>query len=114
MLVRLLQRRDHFCVEAKDGFEAITKVKDAAQECHPYDMILMDYEMPEMDGPEAAKHIRALGYDLFIVGITTGNLFPDDVAHFKACGANAVFPKPLNLAVLEELWVEHCVTGTIS
>lgn len=58
-----------------------------------------------MDGPTASREIRAVGYDSFIVGIP-GNVLPDDVAHFKACGVNAVLPKPLNLPVLE-LLVEY-------
>jgi signal transduction histidine kinase/CheY-like chemotaxis protein len=109
LLVRLLERRGHFCDQAKDGLEAVDRVKNAIKEGHHYDTILMDYEMPVMDGPTASKEINALGCDSLIVGIT-GNVLPDDVLHFKACGASAVLPKPLNLAALEELWEEQGVT----
>ena len=66
--------------------------------------------MPEKEGPAAAKEIRTLGCDSFIVGIT-GNILPEDVALFKACGANVVCPKPLHMEALEELWVEYGVVG---
>mmetsp|Transcript_20844 Transcript_20844/g.31817 ORF Transcript_20844/g.31817 Transcript_20844/m.31817 type:complete len:84 (+) Transcript_20844:2-253(+) len=66
--------------------------------------------MPEMNGPEAAKRIRALGSDVFIVGIT-GNLLPEDVRYFRLCGANAVLPKPLKIDDLEVLLVEHAVAS---
>jgi CheY-like chemotaxis protein len=97
LLIRSLQGRGHFCDEAKDGLEAVDQVKIAAERGRPYDTILMDYEMPVIDGPTASKEIRALAYYSFIVGIT-GNALPDDIAHFKTCGVNAVLPKPLALA----------------
>lgn len=50
---------------------------------------LMDYEMPVMNGPTAAKEIRDLGSDVFIVGVT-GNMLNEDVEFFMANGANVV------------------------
>jgi len=55
--------------------------------------------MPVMNGPSAAKEIRAKGFDVFIVRIT-GNVLPDDVAYFRSCVANAISPKPFKLATL--------------
>jgi len=63
-----------------------------------------------MNGPNAAKRIRELGSDSFIVGIT-GNVLPDDIAHFKQSGANWVFPKPVRIPDLEALWNEYGVTA---
>jgi CheY-like chemotaxis protein len=112
MLTRLLQRRGHDCVQAEDGHEAVQKVTEAMKDGTPYDTILMDYEMPVMNGPTASKEIRALGCDSVIVGIT-GNVLPEDINHFRRCGANAVFPKPFQIEALEELWVEFGVTGGV-
>ena len=70
----------------------------------------MDFEMPEMNGPTASRHIRELGCDSFIVGIT-GNVLPEDIAHFKENGANLVFPKPVRLPDLEAAWLEYGVMG---
>ena len=83
-------------------------MRKGSMECSPveYDTILMDYEMPVMNGPTAVREIRALGCDTFIVGLT-GHLFSNDVDYFKACGANAVLSKPLIMRDLEDLWAEH-------
>lgn len=61
--------------------------------------------MPELSGPEAAKAIRDLGFDVNIIGVT-GNVLPDDVAHFISQGANEVVFKPVNVEELESVWSE--------
>ena len=58
LLRRLLERKGHVCDEAENGFEAFEMTKAAFEEGNPYDSILMDYEMPVMDGPTAAREIR--------------------------------------------------------
>jgi len=110
LLSRLLEKRGRLCDQAEDGKVAVEKVKDSMESGDTYDVVLLDYEMPEMNGPEAAKRIRALGSDVFIVGIT-GNLLPEDVRYFRLCGANAVLPKPLKIDDLEVLLVEHAVAS---
>jgi CheY-like chemotaxis protein len=108
LLMRLLQNQGHYCDEAEDGLVAVRQVEKAMEAGNPYDTILMDYEMPMMNGPTAAQKIRALGCDSLIVGIT-GNLFQEDIAFFKASGANKVLPKPLKMRDLEDVWVENGV-----
>lgn len=108
LLKRLLQNRGHTCDEATDGRVAVQRVRDAEKARKPYDSILLDYMMPEMDGPTAAKKIRELGCSSFIVGIT-GNYFAEDIANFENCGADVVLSKPLNLQQLTNLWMEHGV-----
>lgn len=108
MLVRILQRAGHTCVVASNGQEAIDLVvandnTNNGLSGDVFDTILMDYEMPVLPGPEATKQIRELGYKPFIIGIT-GNVLADDVAHFKAHGADHVLAKPLNLASLNACW----------
>jgi CheY-like chemotaxis protein len=109
LLARLLERRGHSCNHAKDGQEAVEKVMDSLTNGNPYDIILMDYEMPVMDGPTASKEIRALGCASLIVGVT-GNALPEDMALFKSSGANAVLTKPFQMEALEEILVEFGVT----
>ena len=76
----------------------------------PFHTILMDYEMPIMNGPSATQKLVSMGCKAVIVGIT-GNVLPDDVNYFKQCGAEEVLPKPLAIEKLEEIWkrphVEH-------
>jgi len=69
---------------------------------HPFDVILMDSVMPNMDGPTAANHIRALGYAGIMVAVT-GNTLPEDVSHFKSQGVDEVLFKPLNIIQYDEV-----------
>ena len=64
--------------------------------------------MPEMNGPTAAREIRACGLDVNIIGVT-GNVLQEDIAHFIANGANEVMFKPVNVDELESLWSEQGV-----
>jgi CheY-like chemotaxis protein len=109
--IRLLQIRGHCCGEAKDGQEAVDKVVETLKgKDETFDTILLDYEVPVMDGPTAAKQIRALGCKSCIVGIT-GNVLPEDVAFFEQCGANCVCPKPVKMEALEGIWAEFGIHG---
>jgi CheY-like chemotaxis protein len=78
LLCRLLAHHGHTCSEAQDGQDAVDAIKNAVKEGGKrYDTILMDYEMPIMNGPAATRAIRGLGCDSFIVGIT-GNVLPEE------------------------------------
>lgn len=110
LLKRLLENKGHRCDLAQDGQGAVEQVTAAIKEECPYDSVLMDSEMPVMNGPTATSEIRRLGCDSFIVGIT-GNVLPEDVAHFKACGANEVLPKPFEISLLEDMWIEYGLFG---
>jgi len=77
---------------ANDGLEAVTRVTANA-----YDVILMDMNMPNMDGLEATQHIRTLpnGRDVPIIGITA-NASADDKAACLAAGMNQHMAKPID------------------
>jgi CheY-like chemotaxis protein len=77
LLCRLLANHGHTCTEAQDGQKVVDIVKNAKDRGKRFDTILMDYEMPIMNGPVATKAIRALGCDSFIIGIT-GNVLPEE------------------------------------
>jgi signal transduction histidine kinase/CheY-like chemotaxis protein len=113
LLRRILENKGHECDEAEDGQECVDMVRKALGEEMPYDSILLDYEMPGMDGPTAAKEIRRtlLDDDTNIVGVT-GNVLPEDVNYFKKCGANDVLSKPVKIADLFALWETHCILLT--
>ena len=102
MLHRTLTVAGHICEEAEDGQVAVDMVKSKmSTECGcsqpPYDAILMDFVMPNMDGATSTKEIRKLGYTNPIFGVT-GNTIDTDIDRFMKAGATQVFPKPFNVA----------------
>ena len=106
MMCKLLRAAKHSCSEAVDGVDALKKathnfatLTNSGKTVHMYDAILMDFMMPNMDGPTATKAIRELGYKGVIIGVT-GNALPSDIAHFIAHGADTVLVKPLNIPLL--------------
>jgi CheY-like chemotaxis protein len=119
MLIRCLEAEHHVCDFACDGLQALEKIgkrmgwsnlskdgnqikedskdgRDIETSRRPYDVVLMDFVMPLMDGPTATKELRAMGYTGPIFGVT-GNGIQSDVDHFLQCGAEKVFLKPLNM-----------------
>ncbi|KAG7363863.1 diatom histidine kinase like-protein [Nitzschia inconspicua] len=126
MLIRSLERDGHTCIGASNGRDAVEMMQheldksrfDLSSTNQPgvdnfliqhnpkFDTILMDYDMPFMNGPDATRALRDLGYDGFIVGVT-GNLLVEDVDHFKSCGANEVLAKPISMATLREYWEKN-------
>ena len=103
MLARLLRSRCGNCDEAEDGIKAIEMVKVSLDNGKPYDVILMDSEMPNMNGPEAAEYIKTqLGYTGLVVGVT-GNALPEDISNFKAHGADDVLVKPIKVSQFDEV-----------
>lgn len=84
---------------AKSGREALEKAQ-----AKPYDLILMDHMMPEMDGVEATRAIRAGGYNAKTPIIAlTANAVNEARTMFLANGFNELLPKPMESSVLAEV-----------
>jgi signal transduction histidine kinase/CheY-like chemotaxis protein len=66
------------------------------------DFVLMDNFMPVMNGPDACRQMRALGYGNPIIGLT-GHALADDLDAFKSAGADQVLSKPLDISVFQAL-----------
>jgi len=77
---------------ASSGFAAINKVKSG----NIYDIIFMDHMMPGMDGIEATKHIRDMGYDKPIVALTA-NAITGQAEIFLESGLDDFISKPIDV-----------------
>ena len=99
--VELLKQYGFRIDTAENGAEAVEKVRHAAP--GDYDLVLMDVQMPVMNGYEATKQIRALA-DPALARITilamTANAFDEDRKKALKCGMDGFLSKPI---VLEEL-----------
>lgn len=83
---------------AEDGQQAVTKVNNSPY----YDLILMDIQMPVMDGYQATQTLRESGYkDLIICGLSA-NAMTQDIDKAKAAGMNDYLTKPIKAAELEK------------
>ena len=91
MVSRMLSSKGYQCDTAEDGSVAVNMALEKS-----YDLILMDFVMPTMNGLEATRLIRNQGYKGLIYGLT-GNGLPQDIAKFIEHGANRVFIKPLDI-----------------
>ncbi len=103
----MLQQLGYSAEVAQSGFEALRKIESRAE---PYDVILMDVQMPDLDGIETTRRIRALernkGFSHFIVGLTA-HAFAEDRQRCLAAGMDDYVTKPLNPDILEEKLIER-------
>jgi CheY-like chemotaxis protein len=98
MCGKLFRRMGAIVEDALDGAIAVEKIQARMHSTEPnYDMIVMDYMMPKMNGPTACKKMRDLGYAGLIIGLT-GNALAVDIEKYLEHGADAVLKKPLDLS----------------
>jgi CheY-like chemotaxis protein len=118
MLCKLLAKENALCDTAEDGLVAVNMVRnlfkkdilfsfrnevdggeaaerEVEEQRRGYDVILMDYTMPNMDGPTAIKAIRKMGFHAAIIGVTGHGDQADRDAMLSA-GADDVLIKPVD------------------
>jgi CheY-like chemotaxis protein len=95
----ILSKAGHEVAIAGDGLEAL-----AALERDSYDLVLMDMQMPNMDGIEATRRIRALEGEVAQIPIIamTANAMPEDKERCLRAGMNDYVAKPIDTATLLE------------
>ena len=92
---RFLTRTGAEVVEVVNGSEAVQAVRDAEQKNRPFDIILMDIQMPEVDGYEATQKIREEGYTMPIIALTAGAT-SDEVQAAMDSGCTEFVAKPVD------------------
>jgi len=103
--VGLLRRRGHEVVAVHDGVEAVRTATEEA-----FDLVLMDIQMPEMDGFEAARRIRARNPDAPPIIALTAHAFAEERERCRAAGMDDFLAKPFKPDELYEM-VERRVAG---
>ncbi|XP_010549639.1 PREDICTED: two-component response regulator ARR22 [Tarenaya hassleriana] len=91
--VALVRRFGGVAVTAENGEEAVNIHRAGAS----FNLVLMDKEMPIMDGPSATKELRAMGVTSMIVGVTSLGNEEEHREAFMEAGLNQCFGKPLNI-----------------
>lgn len=93
----VLKRHNLAIVEAENGEEAVTIAMS-----QDIDMILMDMQMPVMDGYEATQALRELGYENPVVALT-GNATSGERQRCLEIGCDEFLPKPINIDQMVQL-----------
>lgn len=103
ILMELLKIEGAECTICENGKRVLKAFEQSAP--GDYDMILMDVQMPVMNGYEATKAIRRSSHELAMtipIIAMTANAFSEDIQHSLAAGMNAHVSKPVEMKVLEK------------
>ena len=103
ILTELLKIEGAECTICENGEEILKAFEQSAP--GDYDMILMDVQMPVMNGYEATKAIRRSSHELaktIPIIAMTANAFSEDIQHSLAAGMNAHVSKPVDMKTLEK------------
>jgi len=104
ILRKVLQNLNLHCEEAENGKVAV----DFFKQGRTYDLVLMDKEMPVMDGHEATRQLRSMGVKTPIIALT-GNALQSDKDLFFEAGVDDFQTKPLSRDKLVQLLARYGV-----
>ena len=104
----MLKDAGHHTIEVENGRDAVNKVREAFESGEPLDLILMDIQMPEMNGMEAAQRIRRLAGPAAMTPIIAITAFAmeEDKERFLRAGMQAYVTKPVDFDELVESIME--------
>ncbi|PTS81421.1 histidine kinase, partial [Sphingomonas sp. HMWF008] len=105
LIKAMLTRLGHSPVIARNGSEAVAMVQDAFMQGQPFGLVLMDMQMPEIDGIEATRRIRSGPTAAAAVPIValTANAYASDVDACRAAGMQDHLAKPVQLSALDHI-----------
>lgn len=104
MVCRVLIKEGYTTTQAINGRECLDLIENAFKDSRRpfFDLVIMDFEMPVLNGPDATREIVARKWDLPVIGLT-GNVLPADRAYFLSCGALDILQKPLDMSILRDV-----------
>jgi PAS domain S-box-containing protein len=110
VLRRMVKRLNYLCDVVDNGFAALERLLET-----PYSVVLMDIQMPELDGVATTRAIRELGDQIMqpqIIAVTASAL-TGDRERYLAAGMNAYVSKPVSLEALRQVLreVQHATRG---
>ena len=107
ILEELLKYEGAKCVICENG----KKIVETFEQSKPgeYDMILMDIQMPIMNGYEATLKIRSFDQNIPIIAMTA-NAFSEDIQHSLSVGMDAHISKPVDMQILKSV-VQNIKSG---
>lgn len=100
MLVRLLEFNGITSTQAANGLEAVELLEN-----NEFDVLLLDIQMPYMDGTEVAQRARNIGYDKPIIAVTAAS--EEEAKSFIEMGFTDVCSKPVDAKSLYQLILKH-------
>jgi len=103
LLMQMLRQMGHEVDVVEDGQAAVARVRDV-----PYDAVLMDMQMPRLDGAEATRIIRALPGPAGRIRIAaiSADAFPEQRTAYMMAGLDAYFTKPVDWAEVRRFLAE--------
>src|ERR1700682_1666858 len=99
ILKKYLGKMGFDVVEAANGREGLDRLREMTQT----DVVLVDWNMPEMNGADFVRAVRAdHGYDVLPLVMVTTNVEMENVAEALSAGANEYIMKPFTLDMIRE------------
>tara|TARA_R110002073_G_scaffold149182_2_gene302663 strand:- start:2886 stop:11477 length:8592 start_codon:yes stop_codon:yes gene_type:complete len=98
----LLKKAGATVNEAEDGEVAIQMVEEMIRQGRSYDLILLDMQMPRLDGYQTAEQLRKLGFDGPIIALTA-DAMQGDMTRCIESGCNDYLSKPINVERLTQM-----------
>ena len=106
VLAALLEPTNISIEYAENGAEAVRMVTESMEK-NCFDIVLMDIQMPEMDGHEATKEIRKFNKEIPIIAVSA-NAFVEDVETSIQAGMNEHLGKPLDIDKVLNVLRKYC------
>lgn len=107
--LKLLKKMGATVDEASNGKIAMEMVRAKA-----YDLVLMDIQMPVMDGLSAARALREEGFGMLVIIALTAQTTVEEHQRILASGMNTYLKKPFRLDELENMLIQYCPQKAIT